>query len=94
MSPTPRDLDTPSDSDDAARRTTHVIGHLSGVLDDTMLSALSGTWSVLEHAATTPEAHARAVRSRLFWQTLTPGGEAAETAAEAHGFSGDDAIAA
>lgn len=77
MPHTPRDLDTPTDSDDAARRTTHVIGHLDGVLDDTMLAALSGTWSMLEHAATTPDAHARAVRSRLFWQTLAPGGEAA-----------------
>lgn len=56
---------------------THVLSHLEGALDDDMLSALSGVWSTLEHAATNPAAHARAVRARLFWETLAPGGVAA-----------------
>jgi len=65
------------DLEDTSQRTTHVLSHLSGALDETMLAAISGVWSTLEHAATNPSAHARAVRSRLFWETLEPGGVAA-----------------
>ncbi|MCW2921951.1 MAG: hypothetical protein JWL76_1825 [Thermoleophilia bacterium] len=60
----------------AARRAT-VISHLDGSLDEHMLDAMQGVWSMLEHAAADAPAHARAVRARLFWESLTPGGAAA-----------------
>jgi hypothetical protein len=42
-----------------------------------MLHAMQGVWSMLEHAAADAPAHARAVRARMFWESLTPGGVAA-----------------
>jgi hypothetical protein len=38
-----------------------------------MLDAIQGAWSMLERTATDAPAHARAVRSRLFWESLAPG---------------------
>lgn len=64
----------------AARRAT-VISHLDGTLDEQMLDAMQGVWSMLEHAAADAPAHARAVRARLFWESLTPGGVAAAPSA-------------
>lgn len=60
-----------------AEHTTNLIAHLEGVLEPSMLDAMSGVWSMLEHAAADAPAHARAVRSRLFWESLSPGGIAA-----------------
>lgn len=60
----------------AARRAT-VISHLDRTLDEQMLDAMQGVWSMLEHAAADAPAHARAVRARLFWESLSPGGTAA-----------------
>ncbi len=60
----------------AARRST-VLSHLDGTLDEQMLDAMQGVWSMLEHAAADAPAHARAVRARMFWESLTPGGAAA-----------------
>lgn len=60
----------------AARRAT-VISHLDRTLDEQMLDAMQDIWSMLEHAAADAPAHARAVRARLFWESLTPGGIAA-----------------
>lgn len=59
-------------TDDAAERATRVISHLDGALDATMLDAMQGVWSTLERASVSGEAHARAVRARLFWQSLSP----------------------
>ena len=64
----------------AARRTS-VLTHLDGSLDEQMLDAMQGVWSMLEHAAADAPAHARAVRARLFWESLTPGGAAAAPSA-------------
>lgn len=63
---------TQHDGDTVAQRSTQVLQHLDGVLEDTMLAAMQGVWSTLERAATSPEAHARAVRERMFWDSLTP----------------------
>lgn len=51
--------------------------HLDGALDEQTLDAMTGVWSLLEHAAADAPSHARAVRARLFWESLTPGGVAA-----------------
>lgn len=59
-------------ADDVAERATRVISHLDGALDATMLDAMQGVWSTLERASVNGEAHARAVRARLFWQSLSP----------------------
>lgn len=74
----------PSSTDDQnaidvarAERTTRLIAHLDGALDQHMLEAMAGIWSTLEHAAADAPSHARAVRSRLFWESLAPGGVAA-----------------
>ncbi len=64
------------DAHSAARRAT-VISHLDGMLDEHMLDAMQGVWSMLEHAAADAPAHARAVRARMFWESLSPGGAAA-----------------
>lgn len=72
-------MDAHSDHSDrplAARRTS-VLTHLDGKLDEQMLDAMQGVWSMLEHAAADAPAHARAVRARMFWESLTPGGAAA-----------------
>lgn len=87
----------PHDDPDArAERTTRVIGHLDGALDAHMLEAMSGVWSTLEHAATTGPAHARAVRERLFWESLRPGGAAAAPGGDVVGLAptwhGDEAF--
>lgn len=66
------------DQDTLAERSTRLIRHLEGALDASMLDAMSGVWSTLEHAATDAPAHGRAVRQRLFWQSLTPGATAAD----------------
>lgn len=66
-----------AERDDHAERATRVIAHLDGALDPVMLDAISGVWSMLERAATDAPAHARAVRARLFWESLAPGGVAA-----------------
>jgi hypothetical protein len=71
------DAHSHDDADVRAEHTTHLISHLEGVLDASMLQAMSGVWSTLEHAAADGPAHARAVRSRLFWESLSPGGAAA-----------------
>lgn len=65
-----------ADADVPAERTTRLIAHLEGALEQSMLEAMSGVWSMLEHASTDAPAHARAVRSRLFWESLSPGGAA------------------
>lgn len=65
-----------------AQRTTRLIAHLDGALDEQMLDAMAGIWSMLEHASTDAPAHARAVRSRLFWESLAPGGVAAAPGGE------------
>lgn len=62
------------DADALAERTTRLISHLDGALDEEMLSAMQGIWSMLEHAATTGPAHERAVRERLLWESLGAGG--------------------
>ncbi len=72
MDPRPDDPRRPL----AARRAT-VLSHLDCTLDEQMLDAMQGVWSMLEHAAADAPAHARAVRARLFWESLTPGGAAA-----------------
>ena len=61
------------DADALAERTTRLIAHLDGALSPSMLDAMSGVWSTLERAAADDSAHARAVRARLFWESLTPG---------------------
>lgn len=66
--------------DDVAERATRVISHLDGALDATMLDAMQGVWSTLEHASVNGEAHARAVRARLFWQSIAPTDAAAAAA--------------
>lgn len=68
------DLDVP------AARTTRLISHLDGALDRSTLEAMTGVWSTLERAAADDSAHARAVRARLFWDSLTPGGAPAPMA--------------
>jgi hypothetical protein len=72
------------DIDALAARTTSLIAHLDGALDATMLDAIAGVWSTLEHAAADRPAHARAVRSRLFWETLSPGDVAGTTNSVVH----------
>lgn len=75
---------SPNQADALAERTTRLMSHLDGVLDEHMLDALAGVWSTLEHASADAPAHARAVRSRLFWESLAPGGPAASPAATVH----------
>ncbi|MCW2924453.1 MAG: hypothetical protein JWM98_1857 [Thermoleophilia bacterium] len=58
-------------------RACRLAAHLDGALDETMLDAIQGVWTTLEHAAADAPAHARAVRSRMFWESLAPGGAAA-----------------
>ena len=58
-------------------RTTPALSHLDGHLDVATLAALQGAWSTLELAASDAAARSRAVRSRLFWESLAPGGAAA-----------------
>lgn len=67
------DAHSPDDGDAHAERTTRLIAHLDGALAPSMLDAMSGVWSTLERAAADDSAHARAVRARLFWESLTPG---------------------
>jgi hypothetical protein len=78
-----------------AERATRVLSHLDGALDEGMLDAMSGVWTMLEHAAADGPSHARAVRARLFWESLSPGGAAAAPTAvvldlEAGASWGDD----
>lgn len=68
------------DDNSHAQRATHVIQHLDGALGQTMLDAMSDVWSTLAHAATDAPSHARAVRARLFWESLAPGGVPASPA--------------
>lgn len=60
------------DRDELAERTTRLLSHLDGALDASMLDAIQGAWSMLERTATDSPAHARAVRSRLLWETVSP----------------------
>jgi hypothetical protein len=68
------DAHSQHDADALAERTTRLIAHLDGALSPSMLDAMTGVWSTLERAAADDSAHARAVRARLFWESLTPGG--------------------
>ena len=68
--------DAPDDAD-RARQQVDILSHLDGALDDQMLDAMQGVWAMLEHAAADAPSHARAVRSRMFWVALSPGGVAA-----------------
>lgn len=80
------------ESDQQAERATRVLRHLDGALDATMLEAMGGIWSTLANAATSGHAHARAVRERMFWESMAPGQTAAAHPigldAGAHGVSG------
>ena len=60
--------------DHLAERTTRLLSHLDGTLDASMLDAMQGAWSMLEDAATEAGSHSRAVRSRLLWESMSPGG--------------------
>jgi hypothetical protein len=75
------DAHSRTDQDSLAARRTAVLAHLEGALDEQMLDAMQGVWSMLEHAAADAPAHARAVRARMFWESLTPGGTAAAPSA-------------
>jgi hypothetical protein len=68
-------------------RATEVVSRLDGQLDEATLASIQGTWSVLEHAATSTVAHARAVRSRLFWESLSAHGSAAAPGASLRDFN-------
>lgn len=70
-----------NDPDHASERTARLVSHLEGVLQEETLHALQGTWSVLEHAAADSAAHSRAVRARLFWESLSQSGYAASPGA-------------
>lgn len=59
--------------DELAERTTRLLSQLDGALDASMLDAIQGAWSMLERTATDSPAHARAVRSRLLWESMSPG---------------------
>lgn len=61
------------EGDAIAGRTTRLLSHLDGALDASMLDAIQGAWSMLERTATDSPAHARAVRSRLLWESMSPG---------------------
>lgn len=81
-----------------ATRRANVLKHLDHALDEDMLHAMQGVWSMLEHASADAPAHARAVRARLFWESLTPGGAAAAPSAvvtdlQAAWDEGEDALA-
>lgn len=78
------DAHSRDDVDARSQRTTHLIRHLEGALDQSMLDAMSGVWSTLEHAAADSGSHGRAVRSRLFWESLSPGGAAAAPTSIVH----------
>lgn len=65
--------DPRNDRHELAERTTRLLSQLDGALDASMLEAIQGAWSMLERAATDSPAHARAVRSRLLWDSITPG---------------------
>lgn len=64
-------------ADARARQKVDILSHLDGALDEHMLDAMQGVWAMLEHAAADAPSHARAVRARLFWESLSPGGVAA-----------------
>ncbi len=66
--------DAHHEHDDLAERTTRLLSHLDGTLDASMLDAMQGAWSMLEQASTDSGSHARAVRARLLWESMTPGG--------------------
>lgn len=68
--------DPREDHDELAERTTRLLAHLDGVLDASMLNAMQGAWSMLEHASTDAPAHARAVRARMLWESMDPGAAA------------------
>lgn len=83
-----------ADDETQAVRAMRVVGQLDGRLEESTLRAVQGVWSMLEHAAVDPAAHARAVRSRLFWETLAPGGAAAApTSLVTDLTAGDDLLA-
>jgi hypothetical protein len=73
-----------ADHDSIAARAARVLASLDGALDEHTLHAVQGVWSTLEHAAADAPAHARAVRARMFWESLTPGGTAAAPTAIVH----------
>lgn len=72
------------DLDAHAERSARVMAHLDGALGAPMLEAMSHVWTTLEHAAADGPAHARAVRARLFWESLRPGGAALAPSAVVH----------
>lgn len=65
--------DMQDEHEELAERSMRLMVHLDGALDASMLEAIHGAWSMLERTATDGPAHARAVRSRLFWESLAPG---------------------
>ena len=67
---TPRPTD--SDPESLLDRSTRVHRHLDGWLDADTLSAMQHVWGRLEQSSVDPKSHTRAVRSRLFWETLAP----------------------
>jgi len=56
--------------DTIAERSARVLSHLEGALDAPMLDAMADVWSLLERAAVDGDAHARAVRARMLWQSI------------------------
>lgn len=66
------DFDSDHVSDELTEHTTTLLTHLEGVLDQAMLEAMQGAWGTLEEAATDSYSHARAVRSRMLWQSMSP----------------------
>lgn len=55
----------------SARRHSRVIAHLEGKIDTSTIAAMHHAWSRLEEIAPTGTAHARAVRERMFWSSVT-----------------------
>jgi hypothetical protein len=66
-------LDASNTGDCRIERTTRLLAHLNGVLDESMLDAMQGAWTMLEDAATDVSAHGRAVRARMLWDSMLPG---------------------
>ncbi|MCW2960839.1 MAG: hypothetical protein JWM25_969 [Thermoleophilia bacterium] len=64
-------------ADARSARTTHLISTFDGMLGPETLDAFQGVWTTLENAAVDDAAHARAVRERLFWDSLAHAGSLA-----------------
>ena len=61
-------------ADARSARTTHLISTFDGMLAPETLDAFQGVWTSLEVVAVDDAAHARAVRERLFWDSLAHAG--------------------